>query len=292
MGVEMTENYQFAKWGTTDLPLLWEDLHRFSLALRASFPTTVIFPPEFQAWPGMEESQPGPIGPVALFDDIYSCVHGFQHYYGWGVCVRLATEEEIASGMPERMIGGRRDPTSYPDEQDLLKCAPQLVISINDPDRCFLRLSYIDRDNTRHLQKPIHDYPAIRMIDYRGGGFRGSVSISGSYAIGDQRAKSFATKIRALLMQNLTKDVALYDPRTRQIVDNAFRYKMWVSRFGLEYCALHEDIYLGKGSVVDGVQTWIGPREKLRDKTRAIGPKALEPRFFPEQFSGWPSNKE
>lgn len=288
----MVHKYQFAKWGTTDLPLLWEDVHRFSVALRESFPTAVIFPPEFKAFPGTEKNRPGPTGPIPLFDDVYSCIHGFHHYYGWGACIRLASEEEIRSGDHERMIGGRLDPTSFPDERDLQKTAPQVFIWIDDPDRCFLRLGYHTRNDTRALQNTIHDYPAIRTVEYRGDGFRGSISINGNYAIGDQRAKLFAAKVRALLMRNVTKDVALYDPRTRQIVDNAFKYNMWVSRFGLEYCALHDDIYVGIGPVVEGIQTWIGPREKLRDQTRKKGPEVLEPRFFAEQFAGWPADKK
>lgn len=279
--------YHFNKWGASDIPLFWEDLHRFSIELRAAFPTIVFFPPEFQSSPAMEKVKPSPMEPARTFHDIYSCIHGFAAYYNWGVCIRLASEEEIASGDPQRMIGGRLEPTAMPTERDFLEAAPQVYLWLHGPEECFLGMDYRLRNDVSHLMKPIHEYPPVRVLDCRGSGTIGAVNINGYYGVDDEKGKTFAKQVKSLLMRHVTKETALYDPRNGEIIENTFRHKWAVSRFGLEYCSLHEGVYMAKGPEINGIQTWIGPRQKLRDHIRAIGPSALEPRFYAEDFKGW-----
>ena len=261
-----------------------EDVAAFSILLKEEFPELIYFFANYKTGTPTPSKFPDS-HPVTLHEDLLQAVEaaldverdkpGFNgpHFNRPDIYCRWPWQEEKETKDPERLIGGRQIP------DDVFR----LALQYRDEGRWFTfryrSKGYIDprQENLRYAlsasersKLPANRYPEMFVLSGAESEF------FTCYDLNDPETTAFAKRAHALWRRIATKDVAVYDPVEREIVDlENWSGKHWrqigkkALAGALETPARYVDFALKPSDGrSEGPALMIGPKSKKPDPAR------------------------
>lgn len=204
-----------------------QDVAVFSDLLKEEFPELVYFFANYKTGTPTPSKFPD-THPIALHSDLLQAVNAAldverdnpsfngPNFNRPDIYCRWPWPEEREAADPERLIGGRQTP------DDTFR----LALQYRDEGRWFIfryrSKGYIDprQENLRYAlsvlersQLPLSQYPEMTVLSGTESEF------FACYDLNDSETTAFAKRAHALWRRVITKNVAVYDPITRSIVD-------------------------------------------------------------------------
>lgn len=248
------------RWQNLRPRLLFEDIEEIVARLRLIYPDLVLFARGLHIHARREPRYA--TTPIRFYSGLRDYLEnpwledGLSPY---GLALRVPWPEDIASGDPERLIGGRHR-RAYEDDIDAY--------------RRFGRVVYLDSGisqevvlaNRSAIAQILHvdevKVPNIRWFRR----YTSQNNIEFLYNSADPEMTAFVTNVRQCLRGLTTSVNAAYDIMTGEPLFG-FPTRQESLRW-LRRCALEEDLYLGPSSLFDGKVLFSGPPPRLLKKWR------------------------
>lgn len=248
------------RWQNLRPRLVFEDIEDILARLRQVYPELVLFPRVFH-FPDRQEPRYTTM-PVRFYPELRDYLErpwlegGLSPY---GLALRVPWPEDIASGDPERLIGGRNR-RAYEDDVAAyrqfgravyLDCGiSQEIVPANR--RAIAELLNIKED----------EVPEVRWFRH----YMSQNNIELLYNSADPDITAFVKTVRQCMRGLTTSTNAAYDVLTGEPIHN-FPTRLESLRW-LRRCALEDNLYLGPGVFRDGKVLFSGPPPRLLKKWR------------------------
>jgi hypothetical protein len=250
------------RWHEVGARLLLADMDEFVERLRVLFPELILFPRCLHHRPSLNGELYENV-PIRFWDSP-------THYRSdpilagglspHGLILRIPWPEDLRSGDPERLIGGRNR-HAYEDGPETFRRFGRVVYLDAGMSE---EIATVDRSAIADfLRIDLTEVPAIRFLRH----YTSRTNIGFLYDAGDREMLQFEKLVRSCLNGLTTTVEGSYDIITKEPLDT-FK-AVGTSLRLLKRCALEDDLYVGPGANQEGRVSFIGPAPRLLKQVRA-----------------------